>query len=142
MSFALDLKAFAEKFEANAELVTRKVILDVGKRLVEKSPVGDGDLWASPPPEGYVGGRFRANWQYAFNVVPTEALPDIDPTGQVSINRVAAASGEAGTHYLVNNLPYASRLEEGWSTQAPQGIVALTVIEFQGVVDRAVREAR
>lgn len=140
MSFTLDLKRFADKFEVNAELVTKKVILDVGKRLVEKSPVGDATLWAEPPPPGYVGGRFRANWQYAFNVVPTEALPDIDSSGLVSINRIAAASGRAGIHYLVNNLPYADRLESGWSTQAPQGMVALTVLEFQAVVDKATKE--
>lgn len=142
MSFTLDLQRFADKFSANAEIVTKKVILDVGRRVVEKSPVGDATLWAEPPPPGYVGGRFRANWQYAFGVVPTGALPDIDPSGTVSINRVAAASGKAGVHYIVNNLPYAQRLEDGWSTQAPGGMVGLTVLEFQAVVDKAVNSTK
>lgn len=142
MSFELDLKRFADKYKANANLVTKKIVTDIGRRVVEKSPVGDGSLWAEPPPPGYVGGRFRANWQYAFNVVLTGDLPDIDPSGNVSISRIAANTGKPGIHYIVNNLPYAERLENGWSTQAPQGMVGLTVLEFQAVVDKAVRETK
>jgi hypothetical protein len=140
--FALDLRALCEKYKVRAKDVTRSVVLDIGTRIVEKSPVGNPKLWARPAPKGYVGGRFRGNWQYAFNVVPTAQLPDIDASGLVSIARFAACKGEAGVHYIVNNLPYGPRLEfEGWSTQAPSGMVGITVVEWRSVVDKAVKEA-
>ncbi|NBT33816.1 MAG: hypothetical protein EBT13_18445 [Rhodobacteraceae bacterium] len=37
--------------------------------------------------------------------------------------------------YIQNNLPYANRLENGWSGQAPQGMVALTVAEVSAAFD-------
>lgn len=143
-SFSLSLKKFAEKAAANADLVVAKVVHDMGVRIVERSPVGDATLWSSPPPKGYIGGRFRANWQYGNYSgagIPQQALPDIDPSGGASIARIAAgipAKGAAGMrHVLVNNLPYGQRLEDGWSSQAPAGMVHLTVIEFQQFVERA-----
>jgi len=41
-------------------------------------------------------------------------------------------------YFLVNNVPYAQALEDGHSTQAPQGIYGLTALEFQQYVDSAV----
>jgi hypothetical protein len=35
-------------------------------------------------------------------------------------------------------MPYALRLEYGWSKQAPAGMVRVTVAEFQAVVNAAV----
>lgn len=154
-SFSLALEAFAKKAGDNADLVVRKVVLDLGTRIVERSPVGNRELWADNKvrmekglplqPKGYIGGRFRANWQYGNMSgvgIPMSDLPDIDASGAASINRIAAGvptKGAAGmVHFLKNNLPYAKRLEEGWSTQAPGGMVGITVREFQSIVDDAV----
>lgn len=141
-SFVADLSAFASKAKSNMDKVVRKVVLDVGTSVVEKSPVGDGKFWKSPPPPGYVGGRFRGNWQYTFNAIPKGQLNIIDPSGSISIGRISKGLGGqtnvAGIHYVSNNLPYAQRLEEGWSyRQAPQGMVMLTVVEFQSLFKRA-----
>lgn len=141
-SFVADLSAFAEKAKGNMDKVVRKVVLDVGTSVVEKSPVGDGKFWKSPPPPGYVGGRFRGNWQYTFNAIPKGQTDTIDPSGSVSIGRISKGLGGkasvSGIHYISNNLPYAKRLEEGWSyRQAPQGMVMLTVVEFQSLFKKA-----
>ncbi|WP_330210091.1 hypothetical protein [Pseudomonas sp. AM4(2022)] len=41
----------------------------------------------------------------------------------------------------MNNLPYGPRLEyEGWSNQAPAGMVQITVTEFQMFINKAVSE--
>lgn len=140
--FVVDLTAFVKKAKGNADAVVRKVVLDIGTRIVVRSPVGDASFWKSPPPKGYTGGRFRANWQYGEGVVPLGASSAIDPTGAVSLARIAAIKPEAAgkVHYLTNNLPYAMRLETGWSKQAPGGMVALAVREFQGVVARITKE--
>lgn len=140
--FVADLSKFAAKAKGNMDAVVRKVVLDVGTGVVQKSPVGDGDYWKNPPPPGYVGGRFRGNWQYAFGQVPKGVQDTIDPTGATSISGisrgVASQASVAGIHYIANNLPYAKRLEEGWShRQAPQGMVMLTIVEFQSFFKRA-----
>jgi len=147
--FSLDMRKWINGGIANSDAVVRKVILDFGTRLVERSPVGDGTLWKRPPPKGYVGGRFRANWQYgnlAGAGLPSGELPDIDATGRASTERLAAgvagAARMATKHYLVNNLPYAIRLETGWSKQAPAGMVAITVAEFQPIIDKAATEVK
>lgn len=143
MSFTLDLSKFAAKAGANMDAVVRRTVLDIGERLVEKSPVGDATYWKNPPPKGYVGGRFRGNWQYGFDAIPAGDLPDIDRFGAMTNARLSASiagAPGAGVHYLVNNLPYARRIEDGWSTQAPSGVLGTTVLEFEGIVSRAATE--
>lgn len=47
MSFSLDLKAFAEKAKGNAEIVIKKVAIDLLGAVVDRSPVGNPELWAA-----------------------------------------------------------------------------------------------
>jgi hypothetical protein len=143
--FVLDLTAFVNKAKGNFDQVVRKVILDVGTRLVLRSPVGQPALWKGPAPKGYTGGRFRANWQYGDSVRPRGVIDAVDLSGASSVARVAsgAARTAAGRlHYLTNNLPYAMALERGHSKQAPAGMVGLVVREWQGIVDRAAQAVK
>ena len=146
MSFALDLKAFADKTTTTANLVVRKIVMDVGTALVMKSPVGDPTYWKNPPPKGYVGGRFRANWQYGSNAMNLTTTEKIDKDGSSTISALVGAVDENAVgmkHYLTNSLPYAMRLEEGWSVrQAPSGMVGLTVLEYQPIVAAAAKEVQ
>lgn len=140
MSFALDLQKFADKCGAKADLAVGKIVIGVSQRLDARSPVGDASYWKNPPPKGYIGGRFRGSWNLGIGVVPAD-VETIDPSGAETQGRIIAAipqkaSGEV--YYLVNATPYGRRIEEGWSRQAPQGLVGLTVIEFQRIVDDAV----
>lgn len=144
--FSLDLSRFVAKAKGNARLVVRKVVLDVGTGIIEKTPVGDPDTWAPSTvvPAGYVGGRARGSWQYAKGA-PADGNPEtIDPSGGASINRVAAGvtSGDplAETHFITSNIPYMRPLEyEGWSKQAPEGMVRLTIEEWRRYLENAVR---
>lgn len=143
--FFLDLTSFVAKAKGNMDLVVRKVVLDLGRRIVMRSPVGDPSKWASPAPKGYVGGRFRGNWLYGLNERPRGTFMTIDRSGKVSLSRIAVGlpkEAAGHVHFLTNNLPYAMRLETGWSKQAPGGMVALSVREFQNVVAAAARAAK
>lgn len=140
MSFSLDLSRFAERAGVNMGAVVRKTVMDLGERMVEKSPVGDATYWKTPAPAGYTGGRFRGNWQYGFGAAPAGDLPAIDAQGAMTNAKLSAAiagAPAAGVHYLVNNLPYARRIEDGWSRQAPAGVLGTTILEFGGIVTRA-----
>lgn len=142
MTFALDLKKFADKTDARVNALVRKIVIDVGTSVVLKSPVGDAKYWKSPAPKGYVGGRFRANWQYGLGAMDLTTSEKIDASGAATISAIVGKVGDtpAGqVHYLTNSLPYADRLENGWSRQAPNGMVNLTVLEFQPIVDAAAK---
>lgn len=147
-SFALQIREWKWKTRNKMHFIVQKVLLDISARIVERSPVGNPELWAINKgrkgklrmPEGYVGGRFRGNWQYATREggVPDTPVDNVDPSGGDTISRIARGVGSepAGyVHVLVNNLPYAVPLEQGWSKQAPAGMVGLAVEEFKGIVD-------
>jgi hypothetical protein len=76
-------------------------------------------------------GRFRANWTFSIGA------PDATVTAKVGSN-VAENNAKAQAYpqegfpvaYLQNNLPYAERLEDGYSSQAPSGMVAITTAEL------------
>ncbi|WP_055134591.1 hypothetical protein [Pseudomonas mediterranea] len=188
MSFSLDLKEFVEKAKGNAEQVVKKVSIDLLAAVVDRSPVGNPELWASnavavqynnevsrlnaairantenlakngrvkpgrlikdgmdlSTGKNYVGGRFRGNWQVSFETAKEGTLEQVDPSGSLSKRQGTATiqnfSLGVGSIWLINNLPYGHRLEyEGWSTQAPAGMVRISVTEFQAFVNRAIAE--
>lgn len=149
--FSLQIQKFIEKAGARADAVVGEVVTNLAATVDYRSPVGDASYWKSPPPKGYVGGRFRANWNMSIGA------PDLSTTERTdrspkSPDRGGARTGEiiavipeqaaGNVYYLANGLPYAQRLEDGWSRQAPNGIVSRTVVEFQSIVDDAVASAK
>lgn len=142
-SFKVSLAKFAEKAKGNADKVVRKVVLEMGTSLVMKSPVGDGKFWINPPPKGYVGGRFRANWQLGVGAIDYSTTLKTDADGAATVGNLFAKIADEPAEqvfYLTNSLPYAQRLEDGWShRQAPNGMVAITVLQFRQFVSEAVR---
>jgi len=140
-TFSASILAWVEKTKADADKVVRYALMTLDARLVQRSPVGDASYWSSPAPKGYTGGRFRANWQVSIGAPMKGVLDLVDKDGSATIAAHAGVIGisKAGQiQYLVNNLPYAKRLEEGWSRQAPHGMVVLTVVEWNNIVDAAV----
>ena len=139
-SFSEDIAKFAAKAGSNADLVTRKVVLDIGTSLVEKTPVGDASYWQNPPPPGYVGGHARGGWSHSEGAQVVQEFEGVDPSGGNSINRIAASvpiKAAGKVHYIQNSVPYIQALEDGISRQAPMGMVGLTKVEFQGIIQRA-----
>ena len=123
--FADQVKAWERKTERKMDLAVRKIALEMFRRIILKSPV--------------LSGRFRGNWQLAIGSVPNGTLELDDKTGTATIAKGAATVmgiNAGDTIYFANNLPYARRLEEGYSQKAPNGMVALTIQEFQSVVSR------
>ena len=130
-------KISAEISETEFSKLVRYILLMALRGVVLKSPVGNPDLWKSPPPKGYVGGQFRSNWQLSMGAGnPSEEVKSIKSADQV-IGEISAQISSITDPYqifhLVNNLPYAMRLENGWSTQAPGpgGIVMKTIEEIR-----------
>ena len=150
-TFALDLQKYVETYKGRADLAVGQIVANVAAQLDFHSPVGDATYWKSPPPKGYVGGRFRANWQLGIG--------SVDGTTTTATDRSAKNEGRGGTttsgiiaqipqdaagkvFWLSNSLPYAQRIEHGWSRQAPAGVVGRTAVKFQQIVNDAVIRAK
>lgn len=141
-SFALQIDQFVRKAKAAPELVVRKVATEMLSSIVLRTPVGNPSLWQSPPPAGYVGGRARASWRVGIGAIPAGDAINVDPSGTATIGRGmrALSSYKPGdTVWIVSRLPYIERLEYGHSTQAPRGMVRLTVAEWRDFLAKAVR---
>jgi hypothetical protein len=129
MSFGSDIDKFADKAEARLLLATRKIALEAFSEVILMSPVDKG--------------RFRGNWQVSINQMPIGTVDLEDPSGQSAIsavNDMVAKLNNFEAIYLVNNLPYARRLEYGWSKQAPGGMVRITAQRWQPIVNQVVAQ--
>ncbi len=140
--FAEHLKRVGDK----AELVVRMTALDLLSGMVKMSPVGDPTTWKGPAPEGYSGGQFKGNWQVGIgNINSVRTSPkDKDGSGAIGRGKTIIDTFKAGQKiYITNSMPYAKRLEyEGWSQQAPKGMVRVTIRRFDIALRQAAREAK
>lgn len=119
MSFSADISRWVQKAEGNMDAAVRQAVVLASQSIVSMSPVDTG--------------RFRANWNYSVGAPDESTSLWVDPTGGRTIRKIIAQSrgAKAGyVYYLTNALPYAQRLENGWSKQAPQGMVKLTVMDL------------
>ena len=114
------------------DLFGQKLSVELLSRMVMRSPVDTG--------------RFRGNWNVSLSSPDLSTDQSTDPSGGSTITKGAAIiSGlvvNGQTIYITNSLPYAYRLETGYSQQAPAGIVGLTVVEFSSIAKQVGAEVR
>ena len=140
MSFSKQINKFTDKAAGNMDKVVRMSFIEMSTRVIRRSPVGDPSFWKMKVPEGYTGGRFRANWQASVNTPKTGAI-DTDENPETGKNTStdsvtqAAKIKHGNSYWLSNTLSYAKDLEDGRSRrQAPNGIVKLVVAEWKTIV--------
>lgn len=130
-SFALDVSKFVAKANKNVDTVVRSVSIKLFSAIIKASPVDTG--------------RFRMNWQTSGAEERTGLVVGVDPTGGATINSATTFitnSPTARQFTLTNNLPYAERLEYGWSQQAPVGMVRVNVMRFQSLINEEAAKVR
>lgn len=191
--WSIPLDKLAEKAKLDLETVARKAMLQVFAAVVERSPVGNADLWKANAGQarkrdmhnlfvqalntdlkanranytksgklkvrlakeasartlrkrfpnvagkGYVGGRFRANWNVSYGAIDYSVTESTDRSKSDAEVSKAATLAIGGTIYMTNSLPYALKLENGYSKQAPIGMVRLSAVEFARAVRKSVR---
>lgn len=119
-NFSVDLARLIQKAQGKAGVAVRKVMLETFSRVVMKSPVDTG--------------RFRANWEAGIGSYRADVHENRDRSGAVTISKIESAiSGvrlDGRPVFLTNSLPYSTRLEYGYSGQAPSGMVRTTLAEI------------
>lgn len=147
-AFSRNITEFVARTKVSADLVLRKLALDCLRGVILKSPVDTG--------------RFRASWRVGVNVIDSsvaakgtvasgaletkgqiggakKALKDARAAQLVEANALIEGAQFGDAIFVTNNLPYAQRLEDGWSMQAPTGMVKNTVEEVTAAFDETVR---
>lgn len=134
-----DMFDFVFKARKTVQGLTKEVLLEVGKRLVNYSAIGNPPDWHPPYwPKNYIPGHFINNWQIGIDSLPTGIIQQIDGSGQGSLERLShLGRWQVGhSYYFVNNLPYAALLETGLHSLqvGPQGMVGRVKLELPQIV--------
>lgn len=148
MSFSLDLSKFANLTEDKMEKVVIKSFIGLSTDIIKGTPIDEG--------------RLRGNWFPAVNKFDNSTTENKDKSGSKTIANVARESNKfkvGDTLTLSNNLPYARVVEfglfadvvgyadgpktiNGFSTQAPQGMVRINVLRWQQYLDIQARRLK
>lgn len=126
MSFSQDLDKATLNLAGYAEEMVRGTLFSLASRIIKESPVDTG--------------RFRGNWQSSLNTPKQGKLQRLDRSGSGAINdmsKIVLGLNMGQTFYLTNNLPYARRLEYGYSKQAPSGFLRINVMRVQSELEKA-----
>lgn len=143
MSFASDMEAYAKKAGLSLNQTVVSVALELYGSVIKDTPADTG--------------RARGNWQCSIGSplsgvlsgegesgTETDAPNGDGPKTAAAVKEVRGVllKYEPGqTVYLANNLPYIRRLEyDGWSDQAPAGMVRKNIARIQQIVAKAARD--
>lgn len=139
-------RAYAEARKQDIEKTSRGFFINLSTNIILSTPVGDPKYWKSKAPIGYVGGRARNNWFASSGTPSTESTKHEGAKGSEAIKRVGevSKSHKIGVDmFLTNNLPYIRRLEfEGWSRQAPAGMVRTNLTKAENALKQAVLDLK
>lgn len=126
MSFEADLEAFARAVKQSLDATCRGIAIEWFSSTVLGTPVDTG--------------RLRGNWQMSQHVPIEASIERMDKSGASVLADIAARVGGAGSiNYLTNNLPYAERIEYGYSKQAPQGMVRINFARITHIIEQVAR---
>lgn len=124
-AFKLDLKRFGDQIGVGVSQVRRKVALDLLSKIIDRTPVDTG--------------RLLMSW-VVTDGVPSEYVPPDGGTGGDAAAAAAAARANIIAEFrepfdvtwLASNLPYAPRIEFGYSAvKAPAGMVRVSIAEIE-----------
>lgn len=120
--FAAQVRGFGIKTMDRVDKVRRASVLELFKLVIYSTPVDTG--------------RLRGNWQTTINTPKWGVIGRDDTGGAVALAEAMANLGSlVDVVWFTNNLPYAERIEyDGWSKQAPEGMVRRHLASWQRIV--------
>jgi len=116
--FSADLQNFVRTTKSDAVTLQRVVSIQVLTGVVKRTPVDTG--------------RARGSWQLDVSDNLPSPTQRIDSTGEQTINKGMATLGFLTFGRIVrisNTVEYIGFLEDGSSSQAPNGMVSVTLNE-------------
>ena len=129
-NFALSFKKYQNKTEQQIDKIIRGTALDLTSAIILDTPVDTG--------------RAKGNWQVSIDQTKENELSMEDKSGSPTISKAKnELSKPIGRYiYIQNNLPYIERLEYGWSSKAPEGMVRRNIIKFNKFLTSNARKTK
>lgn len=144
--FKKEFQAAIDKSLKASEKSIRAAAIQTLSGIIYDTPVGNPTYWKNPPPKGYSGGSLRGNWQTTLNN-PANGIVNTKQTGNSGASSQKLVSSTSGykttdTIYFTNNLPYAVRINEGYSVQpgAEMKFVEKNISKFNRILEQIVRK--
>jgi len=126
MTFSSDMNRACVNIGQASESRIRKVALAAYREINQRSPVDKG--------------TFRANWVASIDTIDRSL--DLSKTGKDVNEAVTTATAvitngaKLGTTVCISNaVPYAVRLENGYSPQAPAGVVSPAITTIKNALE-------
>lgn len=126
-------RSFALQIDADFGQMTQELREDVGEiakialtSIVRRTPVKLG--------------RARGSWRVTIGIIETRNIETLDVDGSITISNGSEVidtfinSNSWRPIIIQSNIPYIGRLEDGYSLQAPSGMVALTLVELESAL--------
>ncbi len=114
-SWKKQFKSSLQKTEQAVDNTIKTVSNRLLNKIIEYTPVGNPNLWHPPYwPKNYTPGQLKASWV-------------LEQVGKYEIA-------------IKNEQPYALRIEYGWSSQAPEGMMRRASEEYPILVGRVAAE--
>lgn len=124
--FRANFARLIERAGDNVQAVVRRTALELQAQMIQKSPVDTG--------------RFKGNWQAGTGTANGSTGDEANSDALARAAVVLQGWKPGQTIYLTNSMPYATRLEFGWSQQAPAGMVRLSVQNYSQAIAKALGE--
>ena len=125
-SVGAQLRELAQAYPEKAESVLEASFLEVTGMMIMQSPVRDG--------------FFRNSWRAGINEIDSSVSTTASAAISASTGSVRAALNRldlGANFFFTNSLPYAHRIEyDGWSQQAPNGVVRVNLLKIDSVFER------
>ncbi len=146
--FIADINKFVKKASINLDEARKQIIIELFERVIKRTP--------------HVTGKLRGNWLTAIGSIPSAKTETLDPTGNMAIKSMKSKvnslqKGSDLAVFMVNNQPYAYVIEHGlypspvktkgsyvvksangYSKQAPAGMVRISLLELNQIVKEVV----
>lgn len=130
MGWDSPVEDYMDEVEDRVTMLLRRIGVYALKGVVSASPVQDGP--------------FRGNHWVGIGKPVYKTNGPADKSGSTAVSRGEAALKSAKNYptiWISNAMPYANRLEHGWSDQAPQGIYSVTFTATLARFEHELREA-
>jgi len=125
-SIGAQLRAIQKASIAKAERVVKETYFDIGNDVIIATPIDEG--------------LALANWNMAYDRID----PTLQSIGRDSSSELTVFLNDFKiddkTFYLTNSLPYAYRLENGWSEQAANGMVKVSTVRFNTLAQQKINK--
>lgn len=125
--FFKELDQFEDELRRSAEAAVRKTVKKLYNNIVTRTPVDTGYA--------------KSNWKFTLgsargNLLPRPSRKFYGPPSQMFLTSIPFGS----IITIYNNTPYIKYLENGHSRQAPSGMVALSMVEAEAMLQSEFRK--